>query len=255
MPEKKEAGQNLFFFLVILFVIRGSCLQNRCCRSISVTQYGTLWLFAALNAVLPEAPPAWPPPEVYLGPPWPQLCGWTPAAQAPWRRLWKRPGLREEEEEEGIIMAYFWFSFTFDLLPEWQSAPAAGVCLGLLWLSGCSWTPAGLWACRMLELHPGQQVHSNRGHRYTWKEFHHSDTLNIVATHFFFFFFYKYRHVFNSTLPKVQVTTQWLEHVSRERFNLGSRQAEEKQCARDSNVSVFEKYVVRLITWRGKKLT
>lgn len=60
-------------FGILLFFSNSVCYSEQLLEahawSISVTQYGTLRLFAALNTVLPEALPAWPPPEVYLGPP------------------------------------------------------------------------------------------------------------------------------------------------------------------------------------------
>lgn len=105
----------------------------------------------ALSAVLPVALPAEHPPMACQDPPSPQVCGRTPAAQLPWRRLWKLPVWEERRAHDSV-----------HLLPERQSAPAAGGCLGLLWLSGCTWTPAGLRACCTPDLHPGQWVHNKK---------------------------------------------------------------------------------------------
>lgn len=61
-----------------------------------------LWVWhvceTVFHSVLPAALPAWPPPEVCQDPPWPQPCRWTPAAQTPWRRLWRRPGSEGKTE-------------------------------------------------------------------------------------------------------------------------------------------------------------
>lgn len=58
----------------------------------------TLCFLVFFHTVLPEALPAWHPPEVYQDPPSPQLPGWTPAVQAPWHRLWMHPGGEERTE-------------------------------------------------------------------------------------------------------------------------------------------------------------
>lgn len=55
----------------------------------------TLWFS---STVVPAAPPAWRPAEVYQDPPSPQLCGWTHPGLTLWNRLWEHPVWKERRK-------------------------------------------------------------------------------------------------------------------------------------------------------------
>lgn len=148
---------------------------------------------------------------------WVNTCSSDTLAQAV-----KAPWLRGEEGRKADD-SFLVFFLRVNLLPEWQSAPAAGVCLGLLWLSGWTWTPAGLQACCMLELHPDQ--HGTGQPLIIQKSSCSANPgVNIVVLilpiQTFTSIFYQplfniYQFIIHINFANIQNTTQWLDQVCR----------------------------------------